>query len=144
MREINWLGALQMGVARHQQLGIFLRQKQERVLQRAETCNDLVNFFPDVQAKIERDLIVAAAPSVQFGAGRPDPFSQRCLDVHMHVFQRLVPDELVRSDLVFDLAQTARDHLKFIGGENPDASKSRGMCDRSADVVTIEPAIEGN
>ena len=123
---------------------MFLRQKQERILQRAETCNDLVNFFPHIEAKIERNLIVAAASSVQFGAGRSDPFSQRRLDVHVHVFQRLVPDELVRSDLVFDLAQTARDHLKFIGGENPGAGKSGSVRNGSSNIVVIETAIEGN
>src|SRR4029077_15780218 len=81
---------------------------------------------------------------VQFGAGRSDPFSQRRLDVHMHVFQRLVPDELARSDLVFDLAQTARDHLKFIGGENPGAGKSGSVRNGSSNIVMLETAIEGN
>src|SRR4029077_15780219 len=71
MREINWLGPLQMGVAGHQHVGIFLRQKEERVLQRAETCNDLVNFFPDVEVKIERDLIVAAAPVCNLAPAGP-------------------------------------------------------------------------
>ena len=48
------------------------------------------------------------------------------------------------SDLVFDLAQTARDHLKFIGGENPGAGKSGSMCNGSGNIVVIETAIEGN
>ena len=113
-------------------------------MQSAETRNDFINFLTNIQAKIERDLVVAAAPSVQFGTRRSDPFSQCRLDVHVYVFQRLVPDELVRSDLIFDLAQAARDHLKFIGGENPGASESRGMCDRPCDVVTIQPAVERN
>ena len=81
---------------------------------------------------------------MQFGTRRSDPFSQHRLDVHVDVFQRRVPDECSGGDFVFDLAQAARDHLKFIGGENPGAGESRGMCDRPGNVVTIEPAIERN
>src|SRR5439155_5956287 len=65
MREINWLGTLQMGIAGHQDLGMFLREQQERILQSAETRNDFINFFPHIEAKIERNLIVAAASRVQ-------------------------------------------------------------------------------
>ena len=113
-------------------------------MQSAETRNDFINFLTNIQAKIERDLVVAAAPSVQFGTRRSDPFSQCRLDVHVYVFQRLVPDELVRSDLIFDLAQTARDHLKFIGGENPGAGKSGSVRNGSGNIVVVETAIEGN
>jgi hypothetical protein len=70
---------------------------------------------------------------VQFGASRSDPFSQRRLDVHVDIFQQLVPDELVGSDLVFDFAQTARNHLKFIGGENAGAGKAK--------ACAMDPAI---
>src|SRR5205823_6434288 len=112
--------------------------------QSAETCNDLVNFLTHIQAKIERDLVIATAPSVQFRAGRSDTFSQRHLDVHVHIFQGLVPDELLRGDFVFDLAQAACDHLKFIGGQNPSAGKGRGMRDRPGNVVAIKAAIERN
>ncbi len=144
MREINWLGALQMGVPGHQHLGMFLRQQQKRVLQRAETCNNLVNLITGIKTKVERDLVVATAPRVQFGAGWSDPFSQRRLDVHMDVFQGCVPDECSSRDFVFDLAQPARDHLKFASGENSNASESRGMCDRTGNVVMIKPPVEGN
>src|SRR6266480_1755146 len=123
---------------------MFLRQQQEHILQSAETRNDCINFLTNIQAKIERNLIVAAASSVQFGAGRSDSFGQRRLDVHVHVFQRLVPNELVRSDLVFDLVQAARDHLKLIGGENPAAGKGGSVCNRPSNVVAIKAAIEGN
>src|SRR5437867_13131631 len=142
MREIGRLRPLQMGVPGHQHLGMFLRQQQQRVLQRAETCNNLVNLITGKKTKVERDLVVATAPRVQFGAGWSDPFSQRRLDVHMDVFQGCVPDECSGGDFVFDLAQAARDYFKFVGGENSDASESRGMCDRAADIETIEPASE--
>jgi hypothetical protein len=49
-----------------------------------------------------------------------------------------------RSDLVFDLAQTARDHLKFIGGENSGAGKSGSVRNGSGNIVVVETAIEGN
>jgi len=62
----------------------------------------------------------------------------------LHVFQRLVPDELVGSDLVFDLAQAARDHLKFVGGENSGAGKSGSVRNGSSNIVVVETAIEGN
>ena len=98
----------------------------------------------EIQAKIERDLVVAAAPGVQFGTRRSDPFSQHRLDVYVHVFQRRVPDGCSGGDFVFDLAQAGGDHLKFIGGENPGAGESRGVCDRPGNVVAIEAAIERN
>jgi hypothetical protein len=80
-----------------------------------ETYNDLVNFLPHIQAKIERDLVVAAAPGVQFATRRSDPFSQSRLDIHMDVFQRLVPSEFSGSNFAFDFAQSTGNQFEFIG-----------------------------
>jgi len=70
---------------------------------------------------------------VQFGASRSDSFGQCRLDVHVHVFQRLVPDELVRSDLIFDLTQTARDHLNSSAERIPALAR--------AEACAMDPAM---
>ena len=103
MRQINWLRSLHMGVAGHDNVGVFLGQEKKRILQSTQADDDLVNFLAHVEAKVECDLIVAAAGGVQFCPGRPDPFRQRRLDVHVDIFERLVPDEFAVADFGFDL-----------------------------------------
>src|SRR6476661_8250892 len=108
---------------------MLLREEKKGVLQSSQTDDDFVNFLAHVEAKVERDLIVAAAGGVQFCPGRPDPFRQRRLDVHMHIFERLIPNEFAVRDFSFDLAQSARDHLELVSRENSGGSESGGMRD---------------
>src|SRR6478735_3614599 len=144
MREINRLRTLQMSVARHDDVSMLLRQSEQCILHRAKTDDDLVDLLAHVEAKVERDLIIAAACAMQFRARRTNPFGQRGLDVHMHIFQRLVPHESALGYFAFDLAQPARDHLELVSGENSSSGKSGGMRDGSGNVMAVKPSIERN
>ena len=50
-----------MGVARHDDIGMLLREKEERILQSAKTDDDLVNLLAHIEAKggmiVRRDCI---------------------------------------------------------------------------------------
>ena len=42
MRQINWLRSLHMGVAGHDNVGVFLGEEKKRILQRTQADDDLV------------------------------------------------------------------------------------------------------
>jgi hypothetical protein len=102
-------------------------------LQSAQADDDLVNFLAHVEAKVECDLIVAAAGGVQFCPGRPDPFRQRRLDVHVDIFERLVPNEFAVRDFSFDLAQPRAITSNSLADKIPAAAR--------AEAWAMDPAI---
>ena len=62
---LRWL---QVGITRHGRIQVFLRADQQRVLQADNMLTQTVAGAHYPQAKIGRDLVVTAAPGVQFAA----------------------------------------------------------------------------
>ena len=75
----------------------------------AERGGDGVALVAQVEAQIERDLVVAAARGVQLRAGVADAPRQLGLDVHVDVFELGLELELSRLDFRADLAQPGDD-----------------------------------
>ena len=65
MRQINRLGALQMGVAGDEHVGILPSQSDQRGLQPVDGEAQRNNFLAQPQPHVQRDLIVARAARVQ-------------------------------------------------------------------------------
>ena len=93
------LRRLQMGEAGHDGGGVFGRAGGQRVHQRGQRSVLGVDGVAHPEAEIGRDLVIAAARGVQAPSGLADAFGQARLDVHVHVFQRLVPGEHARFDI---------------------------------------------
>ena len=109
MREENWLGTLQVRITRHDNIDMLLREIEQRGLQRAKPGIQLRNLRFDVKTQIERDLIVPAARGVKLRACGANSLRQCRFDIHVHVFERLVPPEFPRFDLLLDRAQSIVD-----------------------------------
>src|SRR5437870_1330365 len=109
MREKDRLSALQMGVTGHDNIDMLLGDLERRSLQRAKMRIDFGDLRLDVKPEIDRDLIVAAAGGVELRAGGPNSFRKRSLDIHVHIFKRLVPPEFASFNFLFDRAQSVVD-----------------------------------
>ena len=86
LRKCNRLRPLQMRVAGHDGLLVFLCLFAENRFQLQQVFNHGRNFVPEVEAEIERDLIVAASCRVQTLSGVPDSLGQKRLDIHVDIF----------------------------------------------------------
>ena len=68
-----------------------------------------LGFVAQVEPKVERDLIVAAAGRVQLGPGRSNPPGQLRFDIHVHVLELRIKNKAAVVDLFLDYAQGALD-----------------------------------
>ena len=86
LRKRDRLRPLQMRVAGHDGLLVFLCLFAENRFQLQQVFNHGRNFVPEVEAEIERDLIVAASCRVQALSRVSDSLCQKRLDVHVDIF----------------------------------------------------------
>ena len=85
MRPENGLRAPQMRIAGDHGIRIFARQVQQRRHQRPQQFARAVAFAAQPEARIERDLFIAAAAGVDLARQRADTFAEladnECVDV---------------------------------------------------------------
>ena len=97
LRQRADLGALQVGVGRHDRLDVLAGALEQRLLQPPQPLVLALDHAPQVQAHVGHDLVVAAASRVQLGAGLADELRQAALDRHVHVFVGVVGCERAAS-----------------------------------------------
>src|SRR6267378_6670214 len=81
--ERHRLGPLKMRVAGHRRVGVGFRQVQEGELEPHDFLADRRDRFPEIEAFVERDLIVSAPARVEFGAERTETIGETDLDVRV-------------------------------------------------------------
>ena len=143
VREINGLRALQMRVAGNEHAGIFFAERDERALQIGDFAEQQSNFIAQPEAHVERDLVVAGAGGVEFGAGGNAPGQLR-LDVHVDVFEFGLPFEFAGGDFRADGVESANDGDAFLFGQHADFVEHVRVGHRAEDVVPPEPPVEGD
>jgi len=97
----------------------------------------------DKKPKIERHLVVAAAPGVQLAPGVADQFGQPAFDVHMHVFEFGPPDKGAGLDLGPDRLETVDDVLHLRGLQHALAAQHARVGLGAGDVLGVELPVEG-
>src|SRR5437899_2960170 len=114
---------------------------RDGVLQR---LGDPLAFLLDPESQIDRHLIVARASGVQAAGGRADQVCKAGLDIHVDVFKFRREFERPGLDLFQDRVQAVSDF--FLIGRRNDARLRQhlAMGDRSADVLCVEFAVEGD
>ena len=141
--ESHRLRSLQMGKAGHDGVGMTACLFQQAFAEAPEFRGEAVDRVAQVQTKVGGDLVVARAAGVEFLAGIADAFRQCVLDVHMHVFECIVPLEAAGLDIALDAIQAFEDRIEFAFRENTDGSQHPGVRARAHDVVAVEPTVEG-
>ena len=111
MPEGDGLRDLQMGEAGHDGLRLAFGQGDDGRLQAVDFTEDALNGSAGVKADVGCDLIVARAPGMQAFARVADAVGQAFFDVHMHIFQRRIPDEFTARDFIGYRIQPARNRL---------------------------------
>ena len=104
-----------MRVARHDRGLIALGALHERALEFAYVSDDGIDFVAAIQTHVQCDLIIATAGGVELRAGGADALRQLGLDVHVDVFQGLLPLEVPAGDLLFDREQASLNRGLLLG-----------------------------
>src|SRR5688500_6272728 len=98
-----------MRVAGHNHVQMLPGHVDQDTLQLPNIIEDCENLIAQVEAHIERDLIVAAAGGVKLAADRTNQFDQAPLDVHVNILPAHIEDELAACDLCLNLLQALND-----------------------------------
>ncbi len=96
------LGRLQVGVARHDRIGVRLGLVDQRGLQVRHSRVELVDGVAHPEAEVGRDLIVARAGGVQTAGRLARDLLEARFDIHMNVLERARKVELAMLDFAGD------------------------------------------
>ena len=142
--EGDGLGPLQMGITWHDGAGM----RQGLVAQDPDQIAQLTpqgrHRPPQVQADVQRHLVVAAAPGVQALARVPDAGGQLALDEGVDVLRLRVDDECPRAQVGGDARQSIPDGLPVGGGEDPLLRQHGGVGHAARDILLRHSAVKGN
>ncbi len=145
MAECGRLCALQVGIARHNRVEVFLRLFHEHLFKVNRQLHQLADFLFDVQAHIERDLIVSRARRVQPLAGVADALRQRDLDIHVNILVfRIEYVEVVVFNIVEDFLQSGDNFLRLMLLDNSLSAEHSRVRNRAGDVLAVQPSVKLN
>ena len=111
-------------------------------MQAADETDDAVDLIAAVQAHVERHLIIATAGGVQLGSGGTDAEGQLGLDVHVHVFERLLPFEAPFGDVCFDFEKTALDGGLLFHSDDAGGKQGFRLRNGAAHIMGIKTPVK--
>ncbi len=142
MAEGDGLRRLQVGEARHDGAGIFLRAVDQRRLQIAQHGFEAIDLVAHPQPHVECHLVVARARGVQAPARWADQLGEPRLDVEMDVLELGRELELAALDLGTDLLEALLDGAAVGWRQDALGNQHVGMRQRARDVLGVELAVE--
>jgi len=96
MRNQNRLGPLQMGVCRHGRVSRLLGAVHENAEPLRHIGLQLVDASANIEPEVGRNLLIAAAPAVQFVAGIADSCDQLFFDKVMNILRFIILEKYGR------------------------------------------------
>ena len=109
MGQQDGLGALEVGVAGHDDVCVLFGLLQEGLLEVDGGFDGLPACFHGVEAHIGGDLVVAGAGGVKLPGNVADLLFEAGLDIHVDVFEFRTPGEGVFLDFLPDAEEAAAD-----------------------------------
>jgi hypothetical protein len=131
------LSPLEMGVAGHGAVAVFLRPLNKRGLHDPDLLSDGSDLIPEVEADIEDHLVVPGATRVEFSPDLPDLFDEAALDIHMDVFQLDSIGKRPLLELPADLAEPLENRLDL--GLGQDVGLTQGPSPRLRALKVVRP-----
>ena len=143
MREKNRLSALQVRVARHRRVEHLGGAVDQRRLDLGEAPADAYDRVLQVQALVDRDLVVARAAGVELARDGADLLLEPALDVRVDVLELRAEGEGPRLQLLPHLSEPAHD-LGALGRRQEARPLERaGPGLARGEVVRPEAAVDG-
>ena len=141
------LGALEVGVAGHEHVGMRLGKDGEVADQAGEAVEQRGAMVEQVEAQIERHLLVAAAAGLQLFGGGAGQLFQALEDPGMHVFHGgrggRGGNAALGAQFGVHLVEGGDQGLGLFGRQDAAAAKAAGMGAGAADFRQRETAVKG-
>jgi hypothetical protein len=137
------LGPLQVRVARHGRLHGAPRPVDQDGLGVAEPAVQPVHRIFQIEALVQRDLVVARAPRVELAAQGPDQLHQATLDIHVNVLELGPERKGPGLELAADRIQALEDGVALGVGEESRPAEGPGPGFAALEVVSGQPSVEG-
>ena len=141
MAEENGLGPLQMSISGHDNIAVFFRRRQERLLKTDEKFSKSGNFLTDVQMCIQGDLVIPGTSRMKTLAGFTDGFGKALFNIHMNILQRRGKFKITGFNLPVNFFQSVHNGILVVRGNNTFSGKHRRMDDAAANIFGIHSAV---
>ena len=144
MGQQDGLGALEVGVAGHDDVCVLLGLLQEGLLEVDGGFDGLPACFHGVEAHVGGDLVVAGAGGVELAGNVANFLFEAGLDVHVDVFEFRTPGESSGFDFLLNVEKAAADGFGFLVGDYALPGQHEGVGNRAANVLAVEAAVVVN
>ena len=138
------LRPLQMRIAWHDGLLIFLRLFAEHGLEFQKIFNHAGNLIAQIEPEIKRHLIVPASCRVQALSGVTDARCENCLNIHVDVFVVGGKLDVPRLHILQNAGKTGLNGVAILFCQNPAVAGHLRVRFRAHDVLLVEPLVKGN
>ena len=106
--ETNRLRVLRVRIPRHNGIKMILCNFEKHIAERGEAALDVEDFFPNVEVRVDKHLVIPRTRGVQF----PTEFAPRILDeirlnVHVNVLFIRIERQLTVSEILLRFLQPA-------------------------------------
>ena len=142
--EENRLSPLEMGIARHDDVAVLFRSLDQRFLELDQELGDGSDFTADIHVRIQSNLVVPTASSMQAFASFADGIGQSFFDVHVDVFQLNGEIEFSLFNLLENRLQALDDGVFIFLGDDALLGQHRRVGNATANIFSIHAAIELN
>ena len=136
------LRTLQVGVARHHGFGVLFcgaHQCHGKPVYQTPHLGDLI---PQVQAQVQRHLIVSGAGGVQTLPHIAVALGQLCLHEHVNILGVGVKLQLAAVQICQNLFQPLNDEAAVLLGNNAAVTQHRGVGNAALNVMTVHPCVK--
>ena len=144
VREVDRLGALEVGVAGHRPVEVRLGHAQDHALQVLQRLDRPQRVCAREHRHVRGHLVVARARGVQPPADGPDDLGQPPLHGHVDVLVGLLERELAVVELLLHPVQAAQQRVAVGLGDDPGRGQHARVRARLLDVVGPEPPVEAD
>ena len=136
------LGALQMGVAGHREVGVRGRRLGQGIGQTEHAAHKSEESPLRPEPQVGRDLIVAGATGMEFAGDRADHLAQPPLDASVDVLIDDGEREIAVVDFGENLPESALERRGVFSGDDSLFAKHAGVGDRPANVLPDQAHVE--
>jgi hypothetical protein len=142
VREVDRLGALEVGVARHRPVEVALGGVRQRAGERRRAVRGRRSRLAREERHVGGDLVVARARRVQASADRTDELGQPTLDRHVDVLVAGREREPVLGQLASDRVEPREQHVAVGLGDDAAGRQHPRVGARLRHVMAPQAAVE--
>ena len=144
VREQNRLRTLQMSVAWHDNIAVFLSSLNQSLLHVEDQLLNLYSLTADKHMSIKGYLIIAAAGSMKPAASITNSIGKALLDIHMDIFKGNLKGEIALFNFLIDILKAGNDVIPILFGNDSHLGKHGCMGYGACNILIVHALVKIN